>query len=996
MVDLSLPDAILASTENASAEQKRLSVLRSYAILDTPAEARFDDIAALAADICDTPIAAVSLVDEHRQWFKATYGLSVRETPIEVSFCKHAIAGLDLFVVEDATRDPRFASNALVTGDPSIRFYAGCPLVTEEGISLGTLMVIDRVPRQLSASQRTQLTRLAHQVVVALELHRQRAQLRLQLAALAHDHARLHALSAEVTGAGYWSHDGTTDGVKLAPEACALLDWRGEPLVRVEELLRQLPDHEQSAWHAAFNQCETAGVPMDVQCTWRTSAGHSLLTRWQAVRTRELGAERDRVLGVVVDITTASQLARQNQQVQERFQLVAELVSDALWEWDIVHQTMWWNGGMSTLFGYPQPEQVVPADAWKFLHAEDQPKVERSVREALASATTQWQSTYRVMRADGDIAWVENRATIVRDREGTALRMVGAMTDISEAVRLRAQREADIDRLQQQATLLDQARDAIIVKDTAHRIEFWNAGAQRLYGWSASEAIGRHAPTLLQEDPYMVEELDQQLARHGESRSDVVHFNRSGQRLDIHAHWTLVRDGAGRPRAAFGIFTDITQSRRDQERIYHLAFYDQLTRLPNRTLLTDRLHHALAASRRHRQCGALIFLDLDNFKGLNDTQGHAVGDQLLQQVASRLQHSVRSMDTVARLGGDEFVIILEELGNDAGKAVAQAQVAAYKILASFQAPFMLGHFEYRGGSSIGVTLFNGDGEGLDELLRQADIAMYEAKQAGRNRVRFFDPQMQHMVTERAQLENDLRRASLQDEFVLYYQPLWHRDGRMAGAEALLRWQHPTRGLLEPGEFIMIAEETGVIVPLGRWVLQTACQQLAQWQAQGQRLRISVNVSARQLRSKSFVADVRGALSAAGAEPTGLSLELTESMLVKDVETTVAKMNELKALGVRFSLDDFGTGYSSLSLLERLPLDELKIDRSFVHRVEAAPRDRQVIQSIVRLGKNLDLQVIAEGIETEGQQQWLAEFGCDEFQGFLRGASMPVDEVARLL
>ncbi len=980
----------------SATEQQRLATLRSYAILDTPPEARFDDMTSLAADLCDAPIAAISLVDEHRQWFKAAQGLSMRETPIALSFCKHAIVEPDLFIVEDATRDPRFADNPLVTGEPFIRFYAGCPLVNDDGVALGTLMVIDHVPRQLSETQKSRLMTLAHQVVVALELHRQRTELQRQLAVQAHNHATLHALSAHVAGAGYWSKDDAVAGLRLAPEACTLLHWSGNPMVSFEQLLTRLSETERNTWWAAFAKCEAAGMPMDVQCTWHASAGHPIVTRWQAVRTRAPGGDSEQVLGVVVDVTIAAHMAELHQRAQERFQLVAGLVSEALWECDIERQTLWWNDSMRTLFGFPASDAVTPADAWKFLHPDDQRQVEQSVTAALASPATQWRTTYRVMRADGDIAWVENRAAIVRDAQGAPLRMVGAMSDISEAVRLRAQREVDIARVEQQAALLDQARDAIVVKDSQHRIEFWNAGAERLYGWRSDEVIGRHAPTLVHEDPRAAEELIEHLAKYGEYRSDVVHFDRQGRRLDIHAHWTQVSDAAGRPRAMLGIFTDITQSRRDQERIHYLAFYDQLTRLPNRTLLTDRLHHALATSRRHRQRGALIFLDLDNFKSLNDTQGHAIGDQLLQQVAHRLQHSVRSMDTVARLGGDEFVILLEELGSDTGTAVSQARVAAYKILASFDTPFMLGQFEYRGGSSIGVTLFDGEKESLDDLLKQADIAMYEAKQAGRNRVRFFDPQMQHMVSARAELENDLRRASLQNEFVLYYQPQWHRDGHLAGVEALLRWQHPTRGLLEPADFIIAAEETGIIVPLGRWVLQSACRQLAQWQFQGQHLRIAVNVSARQLRSKSFVADVQAALASSGADPAGLSLELTESMLVKEVEATVAKMNELKALGVRFALDDFGTGYSSLSLLERLPLDELKIDRSFVHRVEAAPRDRQMVQSIITMGKNLDLQVIAEGIETEGQQRWLAQFGCDEFQGFLRGASMPVEDVARLM
>ncbi len=984
------PDAmpIASVTEDA-----RLAALRSYAILDTPPEARFDDIVALAAVLCETPIAAISLVDEHRQWFKATYGLPIRETPISLSFCKHAIAGSDLFVVEDATRDLRFNCNALVTGEPFIRFYAGCPLVTDEGIALGTLMVIDRQPRSLSETQASFLKMLARQVVVALELHRQRSALQQRLAAQAHDHAMLHALGARVAGAGYWSKAPGSPVLDLGGEACRLLRLEQSPATGLDMLLGMMPDTDREIWQSALSACEMQGMPMDVQCQLRQPSGMTVITRWLATRTFAPGASRSQLLGVVVDITASVELAQLQQQAHERFQLVAELISDALWEWDLVHQTVWWNAGMHILFGTPDGRQITPAAAWKLVHPDDLQTIERSIAHALALGASEWRETYRVVRSNGELAWVDNRAAIVRNVDGMPVRMVGAMADISESVRLRAQREADISRLEQQAALLDQARDAILVRDNQHRIEYWNAGAERLYGWTAQEAVGQHAPTLLREEPDQLDELVEKLTADGEYRGDIVHYNRLGQRLYIQAHWTLVRDAAGEPRAMLAVCTDVTQSRRDRERIHYLAFFDSLTGLPNRTLLMDRLQQALAASQRHCEYGALIFLDLDHFKALNDTRGHAVGDQLLQQVGARLQQSVRSMDTVARLGGDEFVILLEQLGDDPAVAVAQAQVVAHKMLAGFSAPFLLGEFEYRCGTSIGVTLFQRSRAGRDELLKQADIAMYEAKQAGRNRVRFFDPQMQQSVNERAMLENDLRRASVQHEFVLYYQPQWRRDGMLAGMEALLRWRHPAHGLLEPVRFIEVAEETGIIVPLGRWVLLEACRQLADWQATGRNLRISVNVSARQLRSRSFVADVQSALAGSGADPAGLCLELTESMLVKDVASTVAKMNALRELGVRFALDDFGTGYSSLSLLERLPLDELKIDRSFVHRVEHAPRDRKVVQSIVTLGKNLDLQVIAEGIETEGQQSWLAEFGCDEFQGYLRGASMPAEQAS---
>ncbi|MBV7431701.1 MULTISPECIES: bifunctional diguanylate cyclase/phosphodiesterase, partial [unclassified Acidovorax] len=431
---------------------------------------------------------------------------------------------------------------------------------------------------------------------------------------------------------------------------------------------------------------------------------------------------------------------------------------------------------------------------------------------------------------------------------------------------------------------------------------------------------------------------------------------------------------------------DITDRKRAEQEIERLAFFDALTGLPNRRLLLDRLQRSIAACQRTRNLGALLFIDLDNFKDLNDTLGHDMGDQLLAQVATRLVGSVREADTVARFGGDEFVVMLEALAPQLPQAAAQAETVAEKLLASLNQPFELDGAQHYSTPSIGITLFGDERLSVDELLKRADLAMYQAKAAGRNTQRFFDPDMQAAVNARSNLEADLRQGLARGELLVHYQPVVDHQSQLMGAEALVRWRHPQRGMISPGDFIPLAEQTGLILPLGQYVLQTACRQLQRWAEHPDtaHLSISVNVSARQFRQAGFVAEVLQTLHSHQADPRRLKLELTESLLLGDIEDTIARMVQLKSEGVGFALDDFGTGYSSLSYLKRLPLDQVKIDQSFVRDVLADPNDAAIVRTILALAKSLDLQVVAEGVETTGQLSFLRLHGCEGFQGFLFG------------
>lgn len=458
-------------------------------------------------------------------------------------------------------------------------------------------------------------------------------------------------------------------------------------------------------------------------------------------------------------------------------------------------------------------------------------------------------------------------------------------------------------------------------------------------------------------------------------------------------HKARMLGGDGKPNGIIGVILDITQRKQAEQQIHQLAFFDPLTELPNRRLLMDRLHQELAVGARTGQYGAILFLDLDNFKTLNDSKGHDIGDLLLVEVARRLTSCVRDGDTVARLGGDEFVVVLESLNKVAAEAAKDAEHVAEKIRAALSEPYLLKQHQYHSTPSIGVALFCGHQDSLDNLLKYADTAMYQAKTAGRNAIRFYDPEMQAAIEARADLEEELRRALARQQFRLHYQIQVDSLGRPLGAEVLLRWQHPENGLIPPMQFIPLSEDTGLIVPIGFWALQTACAQLSAWQhdASMRDLTLAVNVSARQFRQPDFVAQVQRALKESGAQPSLLKLELTESTVLENVEDTISKMLELKRLGVSFAMDDFGTGYSSLQYLKRLPLDQVKIDRSFVRDITSDPDDAAIVQTIIAMSEALELSVIAEGVETEAQRDFLEQHGCDAFQGYLFSKPVPLEQ-----
>jgi len=719
-------------------EERRLATLGRYGVLDTPPEQAFDDLTRLAAQVLATPIALVSLIDHDRQWFKSRVGLEVCSTPREFAFCDHAIRSDAVMVVEDARLDPRFAHNPLVTGDPSIRFYAGAPLIAEDGSGLGTLCVIDRQPRQFDAAQRETLALLARQVMAQLTLLRQSRHL--------------------------------------------------------ESLLHDLQDRNQ-----LLNQLSQR-VPGVIYQYQRLSDGSS------------------------------------------RF----PYASERMWDMFEVH-----------------PEDTV-FDASRVIarvHPQDLEAVLASI-EASQEILLPWRHEFRVV-------------------------------------------------LPQQGTK-----------------------------WRFGEAVPERLP-------------------------------------DGSVLW-------------HGFITDITERRLHQERTHRLAYYDPLTGLPNRRLLIDRLERELAHLRRCGRLGALLFIDLDNFKQINDARGHAVGDDLLRQVAQRLSNVLRQDDTVARLGGDEFVVQVGNLDPDVEVAARQARLVAEKVRSVLEARYEVAGFPYSSTGSVGLTLFpRGDATTVDDLLREADTAMYRAKAGGRNRIEFFEATMQSEVEERLAMEQDLQLALAGDQFDVHVQPQVDVQGRIIGGELLMRWQHPQRGNVPPNVFIPLAEESTLILQLGQMVLQRACEALARLQQAGRQWTLSVNVSPRQFRSPDFVDCVSHVLKESGADARGLILEVTEGLLIDNWQDTVSRMSELVALGLRFSIDDFGTGYSSLAYLKKLPLYELKIDRTFVRDTPADPNDTAIVEAILSVSQHLGLRVVAEGVETEEQAAFLTSHGCQCLQGYLYARPTPL-------
>lgn len=631
-----------------------------------------------------------------------------------------------------------------------------------------------------------------------------------------------------------------------------------------------------------------------------------------------------------------------------------------------------------------------------------QPAVREADQESLLSALRCTQTRYKAyLRLP-----IEQYGVIVllaAERPETNLPLTAMLQPIlahlATAIMLCRRSDAYAGGLLAQRNLLEKVFESsysgVMFTDADQHIVEVNPAFTRITGYSSEEVHGRN-PRLLasgRHDHNFFLGMWKGVESSGHWEGEIWNRRKNGEVYPCWLNVSPVRDTTGTLLYYVGIFTDISRRVEAEAQIHQLEFHDSLTGLPNRRLLIERLLQAFSAGVRSGQHGAVLCLDLDNFQTINDTKGYDVGDQLLVEVTKRLNSCVRDGDTVARLGGDEFVVVLDSLSTVSDEAAAQADQFAKEIRDALGQPYRLdGHTHYT-TSSTGIVLFRGHQQSQDDVLKFADAAMYQAKAAGRNTIRFYDPSIQAAIEARADLEEELRQALDLHQFRPYYQLQIDRHSRPLGAEVLLRWQHPARGLISPAQFIPMAEDTGQILAIGLWVLQAACAQLKAWQmdALTRDLTLAVNVSAKQFRSQDFVPQVQLTLIETGAKPELLKLELTESIVLEDVEDTIAKMRELKLLGVSFSLDDFGTGYSSLQYLKRLPLDQIKIDQSFVRDIADDPNDAAIVQTIIAMSEALRLNVIAEGVETNAQREFLDTHGCHDFQGFLFGRPAPLQD-----
>jgi len=872
-------------------EADRLSVLRGLNILDTEAEKEFDELTVLAAQICLAPIALISLIDERRQWLKSRVGLNITETSRDIAFCAHAILQPNsLLEVPDTELDERFASNPLVLEGPKIRFHAGAPLMASDGHALGTLCVIDYVPRQLSEAQRAALTVLSRAIVQQIELRR---------------HLQRSKNSA---------------GLLLSQNS------------RLE------------------TQVEMGAATLEDEMVMRNES--ELLSR-QIL---------DRALDGVINL-------------------------------DQHGRVIYWNAEAERIFGYSS-EHAQSRDIIELILPPHQHLVIRELMQQFLVAGVGKENYRRfeinALRADGAKIPV-GIAVIVLQRHGEYF-FNGFVRDLTE-------HKKNIEELRISAITFN-SQDAIIITDAEIKTLRVNKKVLDITGYKSRELIGIE-PSLLSsnvQSEQFYADMWRKIEAVGSWEGELWDKRKNGDAFPLQIAITAIRDAKSRVTNYVFSFSDITATKRDADAIHRLAFFDPLTHLPNRRALIERVAQALIAGESHGKTLAVLFVDMDNFKDINDALGHQLGDRILMETARRLRRCMRSDDTVARIGSDEFAVVVKNLDLNVETAKAEVEVVAAKILTTLNSSYRLDEQEIHGGASIGVAIASHCQIPVEELFKQADIGLYQAKSSGRNKMCFFDPAMEQTVTLQAQLANALHGAVQDQQFELYYQIQVDSEHSVVGAEALIRWEHPQLGFVSPNDFIPLAEASGLILPIGRWVLDNACAQLKRWQSDTRTcwLSVAINISPRQFHQSDFVETVLQAIAKFDISPSSLKLELTETVILDNTSETVEKMHQLKRAGVEFALDDFGTGYSSLSYLTQLPLSQLKMDQSFVRNIGLTEGDDIIVQTIIVMAKSLGIRVIAEGVETEAQCSFLKNLGCPLFQGYLFSKPVPVAEFEKLL
>ncbi len=668
-----------------------------------------------------------------------------------------------------------------------------------------------------------------------------------------------------------------------------------------------------------------------------------------------------------------------------RIQYIARL---GIWDWNLEKNTLWWSDVVYRIFGLDHHEFGGTYDSFlEFVHPEDRECVKQAIDAALYLKKP-FTLEHRIVLPDGSEKIICEQAEVIFNDTGTPIRMFGTVQDITESLHTETELKlADI--------VFKNTLEGIAITNAEGTLISVNPAFTKITGYSASEAIGKN-PRILKSyhhDDVFYKNMWNTLLEKGQWQGEIWNRRKDGE---AYLEWLTIitiKDGDGKPCNYVSVFRDITDIRQKEEHILHMAYHDPLTNLPNRLLFHDRLQQAISSALRHPKIIAIMFIDLDRFKIINDTLGHNVGDMLLQSVALRLKGAVRQNDTVSRLGGDEFVILLSEI-----EKAQDAALVAQKILHELSLSFTVYGHELNITASIGISVYPDDGNDVQTLMKNADTAMYHAKEHGKNAYQFYKENMNTVLFEHMLLENSLRRAIERNEFQVYYQPkIDMSSGKVSGMEALLRWQHSEIGLINPSQFIPIAEETGLIIPVGEWILRAACKQCMVWKEAGfPSLSVAVNLSSRQLKHQELLRIIKEVLDETGFDPEYLELELTESVIMHQAEKTIETLHKLKAMGIRISIDDFGTGYSSLSYLKRFPIDKLKIDQSFVHDVTTNEDDSSIVTAIIAIAQSLKLKIVAEGVETIDQLAFLKSMQCDEVQGYYFSRPLHTDAFTTFL
>ncbi|MDP2674960.1 MAG: PAS domain S-box protein [Dehalococcoidia bacterium] len=913
--------------------------------------------------------AAPSLPDAYNQ---AVDGIAIGP---KVGSCGTAAYLKRPVIVSDIAIDPLWADVRHLALSHGLRACWSTPILASNGAVLGTAALYYREPREPNAQDLELIERVTHIAGIAIDR-------RLADEALRRRERELKAL------------------VENAPDIIARFDSELRHVYvnpAVERVMGMPPEEIIGKTHSEL------GMPEELYSTWQTSLRAVFDTGEE--RVIEFGTPKgaryyqsrlvpefaddgslETVLTITRDITEHKRAEEALRASETNFRDLVENISEVIYAQDKDGRVTYVSPVVEQIGGY-SPQEVIGRPFTDFIHPDDLPSLMESFRRTVAGNPEPFE--YRVATKTGDFRWVRTSSRPVYEGD----RIVGLRAVLMDITDRRRVEEALRESETKFRTLAETVAAAAFIFQ-GNRMCYVNSAAEAQTGYSREELLTMDFWEVIHPDfrPLVKKRgLARQRGEQVPARYEVKLLTRNGEERWVDFMAAAI-EFEGKP-AVLGTAFDITERKAAEETIRHLAYHDGLTGLPNRTLFEDRLTVTLAQGRRKRRLAAIMFLDLDRFKVVNDTVGHAMGDRLLQSVAERLKGLVREGDTVARVGGDEFTVLLPDVGR-----VEDAVEVADRILETLRQPWRLNDHEFHITTSIGIAMCPGDGEDAESLLRNADTAMYRAKDRGRDNYKLYAPAMNSRIAERLALENSLRHALERGEFVVHYQPQVNIEtGRIVGVEALVRWQHPERGLVSPLEFIPVAEETGLIVPLGAWVLRTACAQNRAWQDAGlPPMRMAVNLSARQFQRRDLLDTVASALAETGLPPQYLQLEITEGAAMQDVDLTLAILRELREAGVQISIDDFGTGHSSLSYLKRFPIDVIKIDQSFVQDLTIDPNNAAIASTIIVMAHALNLTVIAEGVETAEQLAFLRERECDEMQGFLFSRPAPAPELDQML